>query len=62
MPLFTFALNRAEELIVAMEARAYTGGAGRTAYSVLQGTLRDWLAPAVALIFLIVLLRAPFAF
>jgi len=62
VPLFTFALNRAEELIVAMEARAYTGGEGRTAYSVLQGTLRDWLAPAVALIFLIVLLRVPFAF
>ena len=62
VPLFTFALTRAEELIVAMEARAYTGGGGRTRYSVLQGTLRDWLAPAVALIFLIVLLRAPFAF
>ncbi len=60
VPLFTFALRRGEELIVAMEARAYTGGAGRTSYTVLQGTAGDWLVPAAALLFLAVMLRAPF--
>lgn len=62
VPLFTFALRRGEELIVAMEARAYTGGPGRTTYSVLPGNPADWLAPAVALVLLIVMLRAPFPF
>jgi energy-coupling factor transport system permease protein len=60
VPLFTFALRRGEELVVAMEARAYTGGAGRTAYAVLQGSPADWLVPAAALVFLAVMLRAPF--
>ncbi len=62
VPLFTYALRRGEELIVAMEARAYTGGAGRTRYTALSGTPRDWLAPAAALVFLAVMLRAPFPF
>jgi energy-coupling factor transport system permease protein len=60
VPLFTFALRRGEELVIAMEARAYTGGAGRTAYTVLQGSPADWLVPAAALVFLAVMLRAPF--
>ncbi|HLW46293.1 MAG TPA: energy-coupling factor transporter transmembrane component T [bacterium] len=60
VPLFTFALRRGEELIVAMEARAYTGGAGRTTYAVLQGRAADWLVPAAALAFLAAMLRAPF--
>jgi energy-coupling factor transport system permease protein len=62
VPLFTFALRRAEELIVAMEARAYTGGTGRTTYAALPGTLADWLAPLIALLFLAGMLRAPFPF
>jgi energy-coupling factor transport system permease protein len=62
VPLFTFALRRAEELIVAMEARAYMGGAGRTAYTVLRSAPQDWLAPVAALLFLVVMLRAPFPF
>jgi energy-coupling factor transport system permease protein len=62
VPLFTFALRRGEELIVAMEARAYTGGAGRTTYAVLPGTAADWLAPVAALLFLAVMLRTPFPF
>jgi energy-coupling factor transport system permease protein len=60
VPLFTFALRRGEELIVAMEARAYTGGAGRTAYAALQGRPADWLVPAAVLAFLAAMLRAPF--
>lgn len=62
VPLFIFALKRGDELIVAMEARAYTGGEGRTSYTVVQGTLRDWVAPAVALAFLLLMLRTPFPF
>jgi len=62
VPLFTFALQRGEELIVAMEARAYTGGEGRTAYTMFHGAVADWLAPGAALAFLIAMLRAPFAF
>jgi energy-coupling factor transport system permease protein len=60
VPLFTFALRRGEELIIAMEARAYMGGAGRTAYTILQGSPADWLVPVGALVFLAVMLRAPF--
>jgi energy-coupling factor transport system permease protein len=62
VPLFTIALRRGEELIVAMEARAYMGGAGRTAYAILPGALTDWLAPVAALLFLVVMLRAPFPY
>lgn len=62
VPLFTFALRRGEELIVAMDARAYTGGAGRTMYAMLPGVPADWLAPVAAVVFLIVMLRAPFPF
>ncbi|HET7266194.1 MAG TPA: energy-coupling factor transporter transmembrane component T [bacterium] len=61
VPLFTFALRRGEELIVAMEARAYTGGAGRTTYTVLGGSALDWLVPTAAFIFLVAMLRVPFA-
>jgi energy-coupling factor transport system permease protein len=62
VPLFTYALRRGEELIVAMEARAYTGGEGRTAYTVFQSTWRDWLAPAAALFFCVLMLSTPFPF
>ena len=62
VPLFTYALKRGEELIVAMEARAYTGGEGRTAYTVLRSTWRDWLAPLATLAFSSFILRAPFPF
>lgn len=60
VPLFTFALRRGEELIVAMEARAYTGGAGRTSYALLPGRPADWLVPVAALLFLAAMLRASF--
>ena len=60
VPLFTFALRRGEELIIAMEARAYTGGGGRTTYTALEGGLRDWLVPAGALAFFAVMLWARF--
>jgi energy-coupling factor transport system permease protein len=62
VPLFTFALQRGEELIVAMESRAYTGGEGRTTYMQFRATPVDWLAPIVALLFLVAMLRLPFPF
>ena len=36
LPLFINAFKRGEELIVAMEARNYTGGSGRTKMKVLK--------------------------
>jgi energy-coupling factor transport system permease protein len=62
VPLFTFALKRGEELIVAMESRAYTGGEGRSTYVQFRATPVDWLAPVMALVFLIAMLRLPFPF
>jgi energy-coupling factor transport system permease protein len=62
VPLFTYALKRGEELIIAMEARAYMGGEGRTAYTLLRTTPVDWIAPALAFAFMLLMLRAPFPF
>ena len=36
VPLFVSAFRRADELALAMEARAYRGGAGRTRYRELR--------------------------
>ena len=44
VPLFVSAFRRAEELAVAMEARCYHGGEGRTKLKVLKSTYRDYLA------------------
>ena len=44
IPLFVNALNRAEVLIVAMNARCYRGGAGRTKRRTMQAHLADGLA------------------
>ena len=44
VPLFISAFRRAEDLAVAMEARCYYGGEGRTKLNVLRAGLRDYLA------------------
>lgn len=44
VPLFVSSFRRAEELALAMEARAYTGGEGRSRYRRLRWTLRDTLS------------------
>lgn len=44
VPLFISAFNRADEMAIAMEARGYRGGEGRTQYRQLQYTRRDSLA------------------
>ncbi|MDY6826689.1 MAG: energy-coupling factor transporter transmembrane protein EcfT [Bacillota bacterium] len=48
LPLFINAFKRAEELIIAMEARSYTGGRGRTKMKTLHLSRVD-LAAAAAL-------------
>ena len=41
IPLFISSFKRAEELAVAMEARGYRGGEGRTKYRLLSWGLSD---------------------
>lgn len=49
VPLFISAFRRADELAVAMEARCYRGGEGRTRMHELAYCGRDYLALALAL-------------
>lgn len=44
VPLFVSAFRRADELAMAMEARCYKGGEGRTRMKQLRATARDYLA------------------
>ncbi len=64
VPLFVSAFRRADELAMAMEARCYHGGAGRTRMKQLRYSRRDlWAALSVAgLIGAIVLLNLLGAF
>jgi energy-coupling factor transport system permease protein len=43
VPLFVNALRRAEDLVLAMEARSYVGGKGRTKFVEFHSTPVDWL-------------------
>ena len=47
IPLFVSSFNRAEDLAIAMEARGYQGGEGRTKYRVLHWKLNDSLVVVV---------------
>lgn len=51
LPLFINAFKRAEELIVAMEARSYTGGKGRTKMKTLHVGRVDLAAGIMMLLF-----------
>jgi len=51
VPLFINALRRAEDLILAMEARCYVGGKGRTHLVRFHSSLRDYVFLALTLIF-----------
>ena len=46
VPLFVSAFRRAGDLAMAMEARCYHGGEGRTRMRVLRITKNDWIAVA----------------
>lgn len=58
IPLFVSSFNRAEDLAIAMEARGYQGGDGRTKFRILHWNVRDTLvllsftAVTIALIYL----------
>jgi energy-coupling factor transport system permease protein len=55
VPLFINAFRRAEDLILAMEARCYIGGDGRTKFIILKSRRRDYVVVAISiLLFLIV--------
>jgi len=56
VPLFVDALRRGEDLILAMEARCYIGGRGRTSLVHLRFQPLDYAAYAVGLIFSIAML------
>lgn len=62
VPLFLSALRRAEDLILAMEARCYVGGKGRTHFLEFTLKQRDVLALFAVLAFTVALLVFPFAF
>lgn len=50
IPLFVSSFKRAEELAVAMEARGYRGGEGRTKYRQLNWKIADTLLLAVLIV------------
>ncbi len=52
VPLFISAFRRANDLAMAMEARCYHGGKGRTQYKPLKYKGRDYAAYALLLIYL----------
>ena len=61
VPLFVGAFRRADELALAMDARCYRGGAGRTRMNQLRYGSRDLIAAiAVVALFILVLLANRF--
>ena len=53
VPLFVNAFRRAEELAVAMEARGYLGGRGRTKFIQLHGSWVDVVVTVAVLVFVV---------
>ena len=60
VPLFISSFRRAEELAMAMEARCYRGGAGRTRMKVLKFTSKDTIAFIMAAILIAVCIAIRF--
>lgn len=58
VPLFISAFRRANDLAMAMEARCYRGGEGRTKMKPLHYEQRDRIAYVVLVIYLIVMIAA----
>lgn len=56
VPLFSSAVRHADRLACAMEARCYTGGAGRTHYRELRFHRRDAMAAAAFVLYLVALI------
>ena len=56
VPLFVSAFRRADDLAMAMEARCYNGGAGRTKMKPLTYVRRDYIAYAVVIMYFVLVL------
>lgn len=56
VPLFISAFRRADELAMAMEARCYRGGEGRTRMKEINFEKKDYIASAVIVIYLAVII------
>lgn len=56
VPLFITAFRRAEELILAMEARCYLGGDGRTKFIQFKSSIKDYVAAGAALLFFVLMI------
>lgn len=54
VPLFISAIRRANDLAMAMEARCYHGGAGRTKMKPLVYRRRDYIGYVVILIYILI--------
>ncbi|MDE5584401.1 MAG: energy-coupling factor transporter transmembrane protein EcfT [Ruminococcus sp.] len=62
IPLFISAFRRADELATAMECRCYCGGEGRTRLRQLKSAPRDYIALAVTVLFLSVIISVNIIF
>ncbi|SEN19645.1 energy-coupling factor transporter transmembrane component T family protein [Lihuaxuella thermophila] len=60
IPLFHVAMNRAEDLVLAMEARCYTPGGERTSYRKLRARPGDYLVLLFCLLFSLFLIWFPY--
>ena len=56
IPLFVSAFRRADELATAMESRCYHGGEGRTRMKQLCMARRDWVALAIGVLLLVLVI------
>lgn len=59
IPLFNVALARAEDLILAMEARCYMPGASRTQYTHYKANEKDYAALIISIIISVIMLYIP---
>jgi len=62
VPLFVSAFRRADDLAMAMEARCYRGGEGRTRMRQLHFKTRDYLAFAATVVMALLVLYARFKY
>jgi energy-coupling factor transport system permease protein len=53
IPLFVSAVRRAYDLAMAMEARCYRGGAGRTRLKPLRYERKDWIAGIIVILYFV---------
>ena len=60
VPLFISAFRRANDLAMAMEARCYRGGEGRTKMKPLQYKKRDYLVYGMLVLYLILIVAEKF--